>query len=210
MGIPLHHPPTCHLKHSDVRVDTLYVLRWAWRTTGWADMNACPLLDEDVCGHWPNNPVWNHYTWIWTGRRTKTGREIRRPLTHAERIRPLLNWTWAEYKLLRSAEKGGHKPRTVQQVQRRAALLRVKIAWDVKGSVYARYPRIARRLVAKVKAGRGVGVFFVLADTGHWRAKVANLHAAGGLVAINAHGAKKPDDLAEVRKHADAVWGRWS
>lgn len=212
MAIPQHHPPTVHRRWSDPLTDTFRLLWIAFKTTGWVDINVIPLLDVDAAGHWPGRVDWNHWTWIWTGRRTRTGREIRRRLTDAERQKDSIHWTWAEYSKLRTAERGGPKPKTAFQFQRRARRLGVAIAWDVKGTAYGRRPELAGRLVASVRAAGGRHCFFVLADTAGWWLKIINLGKAGAQVAVNRHGAPCPtaERIQQVTPYADAWWGSWS
>lgn len=209
--IPAQHPPTFHLKQSDPRCDTFYVLRQARLRRGWADCNACPLLDDDANVHWPDGPAKNQYDWIWTGRRDRRGREIRREMSPDEKHRPTHLWTAQQFLRWRRGPKGGPKPKLVRQRQRQAALLRVKIAWDVKGQVYGNQPSAAARLVRNVRRGGGYGVFFVLANGFNWKQKCQNLKRGGGLVALNAYRQPKPGDLETLRTYRffDVVWGRW-
>jgi hypothetical protein len=210
LAIPQFHPPTAHLPQSDPRVDTVYILNRAARLRIMADMNACRLLDGDAGVHWPNNPVLNHYEWIWTGKRRWNGTEIRREMTPHEKRRPVDHWTEAEYLRWRRGPKGGRKPATVAKRQRQARRRGVPVCWELKTHDYGDNSAYAQRFVASVKAAGGTAFWFTLAKIPGWQRRMQAFHDAGAQTALDANGATRPDDLAMWRPHIDAIWGHWA
>lgn len=203
-----------HLLQSDLRCDTLHVLFMAHRGSGFADMNACSLLDADANQHWPENPVRNHYDWMWTGRYDAHGHEIRRPMTHAERHRPLIEWTEARYLRWRQGPEGGHKPATVATRQAQAKRLGVIICWELKSRAY-QSPARARRFVAAVKASGHTAYFMTLVTMRGWGRKLKAFKLAGADgTALLAHGVKKTlrirAALRIYRPYIDRIWGHFA
>jgi hypothetical protein len=214
MLIPQHHPSTAHYLQSDPRVDTVAVLDLAAHTTGYADMNACRLLDGDANVHWPKNPVSNHYSWIWTGRRTKVlRREIRREMTDEERRRPVNEWTTWEFLRWRRGAKGGARPHTVGMRQRQARRRFVKVCWELKSHDYGDNPAWAMRFVSTVKAAGGVAFYFTLATMPKWGPRMRAFRNAGGQTALDINGAKAADvepALPAFEEFIDATWGHFA
>lgn len=202
-----------HLPQSDLRCDTLHVLFMAHRGSGFADMNACSLLDSDANLHWPEGPGRNHYDWIWTGRYDEHGHEIRRPMTQTELHRPLIEWPEARYLRWRQGPTGGHKPATVATRQEQAKRLGVTICWELKSRAYRSSVR-ARRFVAAVKASGHTAYYMTLVTMRGWGRKLRAFKQAGGQTALLAHGAKKTLRIRALlriyRPYIDRIWGHFS
>jgi len=203
-----------HLPWDDPRVDTIYVLVMAKRGPGKADMNACALADSDANCHWPDGPVKNHFTWIWTGKYDAKGREIRRRLSTAERSRPMILWTEAQYLRLRRAEYGGRKPATVEMRQRQAVRLGVEIDWELKSKQY-RQPALAQRFMAALNRAGGRHAIMTLVTLRYWGQKLKAFKQAGAhKTALLPHGVRKTawikGQLAIYGRYIDAYWGTWA
>jgi hypothetical protein len=212
MAIPQHHPATAHLPWSDPRVDTVYVLNLAARTSRIADMNAVRGIALDWNLHWVENPVLNHYDWIWTGKRTRfLRREIRREMTHEEKHRPVDEWHDRAIGRWRRGPRGGAKPCTVGKRQRQARRRGVTIAWELKSRDYGEAD-YAERFVSAVKASGGRAWYFTLAKMRNWGPKLKAFHLAGGEVALDVNEALEParSTLSEWRPWIDAIWGHYA
>jgi hypothetical protein len=172
-------------------------------------MNLCRAADGDWNLHWGNGPKLNHYTWIWTGRRTRFGREIRRPMTDHELRRPVTEWTSEQIARWRRGPKGGRKPADVAKRQRQARRRRVYIAWEIKTHDYGEAD-YAERVVATVERSGWPAFFMTLVTMHGWRHKMRAFHRAGGQTALLAHGAPRPGDLANWLPYIDRIWGRFA
>lgn len=206
-------PRRCHREHlpwRDPRVDTVTVLNMAARGSGYADMNACALADGDANVHWADGPTKNHYDHIWTGRKDRNGREIRRPMTQAEKDRKLIDWTVAEFLTWRRGAHGGPRPHTVEMRQRQARKRAVTVCWELKSRQYRQAAR-ARRFVAAVRRAGGVAYFMTLASMPYWGPKLRAFKQAGGETALLAHDVKltaaRETTLARFRPFIDRIWG---
>lgn len=203
-----------HLPWDDPRVDTAYVLALALKLPDKeADMNAVALLDDDANCHWPDGPAKNHFTWIFTGRYDKRGREVRRALTEAERNTPMAFWPARKYLMLRRAEFGGRKPALCSHRQKQANRLGVKIDWELKSYQYTR-PAVAARFVRSIKKVGGKWAVMTLVTMRGWGAKLKAFKLAGApKTALLPHGVKKTlairTLLAMYGKYIDAYWGSW-
>jgi hypothetical protein len=199
-----------HLPWNDLRCDTLAFLNEiARRRQRYADFNACASADATSWNlHWASGPKLNHYYWIWTGKRTRFGREIRRPMTEEELHRPTHQWHDAGIARWRRGARGGPRPATVAKRQRQAKRRRVIICWELKSQAYAQAD-VAERIVADVQASRWPGFFMTLVTMAKWGEQARAIHNAGGQFALLAHGAPRPADLEHWRPYIDRIWGRF-
>lgn len=197
-----------HLPWQDPRCDTLQLLNMAARHgVKFVDCNACVSADGTSWNlHWPEGPRLNHYDWIWTGRRTWYGREIRRPMTSEELRRPVHLWHDAGIARWRRGSSGGVKPATVAKRQRQAKRRGVIICWELKSRAYA-HADVAERIVEDVRASRHPGFFMALVTMRDWGQKARAIHQAGGQFALLAHGASRPADLDLWRPYITRIWG---
>ena len=208
-----------HLKQSNMRCDTVTVLNMAARQTKdarghtYADMNACVLKDGDANLHWPGSPVKNHYDHIWTGKKDANGREVRRPMTKAERTRPVVEWTTEQFLLWRRGPSGGPRPATVAMRQKEAADRGVIICWELKSRQY-RVAANGKRFVEAVVDSKHKAYYMTLVTMAFWGPKLQSFKNAGGETALLAHGVRKTPAIASnletFDEFIDRVWGSWA
>lgn len=201
-----------HLPWEDLRCDTLEMLNMAARRgVKFVDCNACASADDTAWNlHWPEGPRLNHYTWIWTGRRTRIlRREIRRPMTGAELARDVVQWSDAGISRWRRNERGGPKPATVARRQKQAKRRAVHICWELKSRAFA-HDDVAERIVEDVQRSGWDAFFMALVTLRDWGQKARAIHNAGGQFALLAHDAPKPADLDQWRPYITAIWGRFA
>lgn len=206
-------PRSCvraHVDWDDPRCDTVAILNIAAKHSGYADMNACALADGDANVHWADGPLKNHYDHIWTGRRDRRGREIRRPMTSEERHRPLVEWKVSGFLAWRRGERGGPRPHTVEMRQRQAKAREVTICWELKSRQY-KDPARAQRFVAACRRAGGVAYFMTLVTMRAWGPKLRAFKNAGGETALLAHGVRltalRRARLAFYSSSIDRIWG---
>lgn len=125
-AMPKHHPRLLHLMPygigDSLRALWLLVLSRCWGI----DQNGQVDLHHVVwILHWPRIGR-NGYRWLWTGERTKRGREVRRRLTKAERDRLIQHCPTGWVQRLRSRRLGGRRPYTAMVHMRRLADLNAK------------------------------------------------------------------------------------
>lgn len=200
-----------HLPWYDRRCDTLrFLLIAVWRGFRFVDCNAVLSANGTSWNlHWANGPKLNHFTWIWTGRRNKYGREIRRPMTYDELHRPVDKWTDSQIARWRRAPKRGRKPATVYKRQRQAKRLGLIICWELKSRTYGKAD-YADRLVDDVERSKHPAFYMTLVTMRNWGEKLWAVKDAGGQTALLAHGAPKPRDLDKWAPHIDRIWGSWA
>lgn len=199
-----------HLLASDPRCDTLEFLniiaRHGWR---YGDFNTCASADDTAWNlHWAEGPKLNHYTWIWTGRRTRFGREIRRPMTESELHRPVGQTPDSVIARWRRGPHGGERPATVKERQRQAKRRGVVICWELKSRNFA-HADVAERIVEDVQASGWPAFFMALVTMRNWGQKARAIKQAGGQFALLAHGAPKPADLDSWRPYIERIWGNF-
>lgn len=197
-----------HLNWKDPRCDTVAILNLTARQgRRFVDCNACRSKDGTSWNlHWPNGPRLNHYDWYWTGRRTRFGREIRRPMTPAELSRDVDQWTDAEISRWRRARRGGPKPRTVYERQKQARRRGVFICWELKSRDYGQAD-YAEKFMAAVAASKWPAFVMTLVTMAHWGPKLRAFKQAGAQTALLAHNAPRPADLDHWSPYIDRVWG---
>jgi hypothetical protein len=202
-----------HLKQKNPRCDTVTVLNMAAKHKQgqrFADMNACALKDGDANMHWPGGPAKNHYEHLWTGKKDANGKEIRRPMTKAEKDKPLIKWTTEEYLMWRRGMTGGPRPATVAMRQKEAEARGVIICWELKSREY-RVAANANRFFAAVKESGHKAYYMTLVTMAFWGPKLKAFKQAGGETALLAHDAKKTATIAASLKSfdpfIDRVWG---
>lgn len=200
-----------HLHWSDPRCDTLAFLNMAARRGYlYVDCNACLSADGTSWNlHWATGPKHNHFDWYWTGRRNRFGREIRRPMTQAELDWNVDEWTDAQIRRWRTAERGGRRPATVYKRQRQAKRRGLIICWELKTRTYGRAD-YADRLVDDVERSGHPAFYMTLVTMANWGPKLRAVHEAGGRTALLAHGAPRPRDLDKWLPYIDRVWGRFA
>jgi len=201
-----------HVPWSDLRCDTVALLDLTGREgRRFVDLNACHSSDGVSFNlHWGNGPRLNHYTWIWTGRRTRfLRREIRRPMTEAEIRRDTDEWPAAAILRWRRGKRGGPRPATVARRQAQAARRGVIPCWELKSHDYGQGD-YAERFVADVEAAGGQAFYMTLVTMPHWGPKLRAFHQAGGQTALLAHGAPRPPDLTQWRPFIDRIWGHFA
>lgn len=198
-----------HLPWTDPRCDTVALLNMIARQGHrYGDFNACVSADATSWNlHWANGPRLNHYDWIWTGKRTKLGREIRRLMTQEELDRDVHQWHDADIALWRRGPHGGPQPATVAKRQRQAKWRGVVICWELKSQAYVE-PAVAERIVEDVRASGWDAFYMTLVTMPKWRGKARAIHNAGGQFALLAHGAPRPADLDQWHPaYIDRIWG---
>ena len=197
-----------HLPQSDPRCDTLEMLNMAARRgVKFADCNACVSADDTSWNlHWPEGPRLNHYDWIWTGRRNRFGREIRRPMTPAELARNVGQWSDVGISRWRRGPRGGPRPATVAKRQRQAKRRSVYICWELKSRSYA-HVDVAERIVEDVRNSGWPAFFMALVTMREWGQKARAIKQAGGQFALLAHGAPKPPDFDQWHPYVERIWG---
>lgn len=197
-----------HVPWDDPRCDTLALLRLAARQRHrYVDCNACVSADDTSWNlHWPSGPKLNHYTWIWTGKRTRLGREIRRPMTAEELHRAVHEWHDAGIARWRRAARGGPRPTTVAKRQRQAKRYHLIICWELKSLTYADAD-VAERIVDDVRASGNPAFFMALVTMRKWGEKARAISNAGGQFALLAHNAPRPADFEHWRPYVTQVWG---
>jgi hypothetical protein len=201
-----------HLPWDDPRCDTLELINMIARRGGrFGDFNACVSADDTSWNfHWPDGPKLNHYTWIWTGRRTRIlRREIRRPMTDAELHRDVDQWPDPGIARWRRGRHGGVKPATIAKRQRQAKRRGVIICWELKSRAFAE-AEVAERIVEDVRSSGWPAFYMALVTMRLWGQKARAIHNAGGQFALLAHGAPKPADLGQFSPYITHVWGRFA
>lgn len=170
---------------------------------------------EGTIKHW-GLPEKDGFKYIWTGKRTKRGREIRRRLTRAERRKTLEQWGWEALTRLRSSRFG--KSRLYLSVathMRKCALSNVTMCLEAKGSDLWRERRVWQYF-KRVQEKTNCDVIVMTLMYGptppeEARQRLAMAHAAGFPTVLLVHGWKKPADWnTRWAMHVDAVWGWWA
>jgi hypothetical protein len=199
-----------HVPWRDPRCDTLALLNMAARRgEKFVDLNVCASADYTGWNlHWPEGPLLNHYDWIATGRR-RWGREIRRPMTHAELHRPVDQWADEDIARWRRARRGGPKPAQCSKRQRQANRRALIPCWELKSRHFAEAD-VAEKLVEQINAQGREAFYMTLVTMRKWGEKARAIHNAGGQFALLAHGAPKPADLDKWRPFITQVWGRFA
>lgn len=173
----------------------------------WIDQNGNVTLDGwCFILHWRRYRL--QFPFYWTGRRTKGGREIRRPVP-ASWPRYFDHLTKDQAERLRSSLVGGKRPRLA-----RAHMLAAD-AWDVnwclegKGSPGFTQEVTWDRLDEWLASTQARAVFMCLTSWPNWRRMVAMAHSHGWAVAVLPRTAKPADWAAREGAMGVQVWGRW-
>lgn len=201
-----------HLKQSNGRCDTVTVLNMAAKHKvgqRFADMNACTLKDGDANLHWPAGPAKNHYDHLAIGK-DANGKEKRRPMTKAEKTRPVIEWKTEDFLRWRRGPSGGPRPATVAMRQKEAKDRGVIICWELKSRHY-RNAANAKRFVAAVKESKHTAYYMTLVTMAFWGPKLKAFKDAGGETALLAHGVTKNARIAgrldDFSASIDRIWG---
>lgn len=206
-----------HLEARDPRCDTVVVLNIAARRIlrkRYADMNACAGPDADWNLHFPDNMRQNHFTHIIDAH---TGK--RRPCTHAEENRPVIEIPYHEMVRYRKNVGTQRRPRwvrpfTVAERNRQAKRRLVRVCWELKSRVYATDPTLAHRFVKAIDATGWGSFYMTLVSMWGFGAKLKNFRLAGGQTALLGHGHRLTDaEITELREHRpyiDRQWGAFA
>jgi hypothetical protein len=165
---------------------------------------------DGVCGcHW-GTPRANGYLFI--VRRSRLGR---RALTDSELDRPLIFWSTRDVKRLRRTRHVGTSYGSRVRIHSYAELVRickrsgVVPCFELKTKSFDDR-ELAARMVKYAQRVGALVYFMTLVTMPNWRGKVCAFHSVGAQVALLAHDAPKPADLANYRRCITRIWGSWA
>lgn len=139
----------------------------------------------------------------------------RRHMTYREIHKPLSAWSVEEIKRWRRTLRRGTRyetwvrPLSYQEAVQLCIKHGARPCFELKSKTFDDVT-VARSMVNYAKTMRKQVFFMTLVTMRNWRNKGRAIKAAGGHIALLAHGAPKPADLANfVPEVFDRVWGNW-
>lgn len=173
------------------------------------DLNCQRAKDGVVIVHWGTAGK-NGYFFIVD---PKTGK--RRRMTSAEVHRPVSQWTVRDIKRWRRTPRKGVRfetrvrPLSFQEAVQLCIKFNARPCFELKSKTFDD-PDTARFMVNYAAVMKKQVFFMTLVTMPNWRHKGIAIKNAGGQIALLAHGAPRPTDLAMyVPEVFDRVWGGW-
>lgn len=158
----------------------------------------------------------NGFLYLYTGKKDSKGREIRRPLTAAEKSKRVQDFDSKFLKNLRRTRRPGStyaskvRPYSFWEMLKVYKKHEVICCPELKSYAFGTKPEIAAKMHTQVRE-IGITVYpMTLVTMRGWGNKLKFFKRAGFETALLAHGARKPKEFDTYKPWIDVVWGQWA